>query len=336
MAIKTNSAAGGTNGTTVTGGSGGNSGGTSGDYFNQVTIAAGGALTFTSAQSAHGSLSYDVTSSSTGTFMQWNQTVPSLAFRFYMRLTELPSAAFQVAVARNATAAAARIVIDTAGKFVLQDTTGTNVKTFPTALPINTWVRLEIVVAPGSGAGDGTLKGAHYIGDSATPVDAAYSSTTTNLSTGSLTFMQFGRLSATYSGTIFFDDLALEDTTTNFIGPFSGTNNPPTVNAGLDQTAVEPWSTVTLTATTSDSDGTSSITGWSQISGSPTVTLSGSGVSRTFDAPATIAGTTLGFRATATDNESATATDDVSVTLLSVTERAPIGGVEVPLRIDDV
>lgn len=103
----------------------------------------------------------------------------------------------------------------------------------------------------------------------------------------------------------------------------------PVVNAGVDQPSVEPYTIVTLTGTATSSTGTIASTSWTQTNG-PTVALAGSGLTRTFQAPATLAGATLTFRLSATDNSNATSTDDVVVTVLSVTERAIVGGVEVP------
>lgn len=94
--------------------------------------------------------------------------------------------------------------------------------------------------------------------------------------------------------------------------------------AGADQTGIEPYTTVTLTAT--DAESTPA---WTQTAGTPTVTLGGSGATRTFVAPATRAGTTLTFRAT----DAGGLNDEMTVTVLPHNEWAVIGGVEVPLII---
>lgn len=66
-------------------------------------------------------------------------------------------------------------------------------------------------------------------------------------------------------------------------------------SAGPDQFDIEPLSTVTLTATANTAVTTWA---WTQTAG-PAVTLSGTGATRTFTAPATQAGTTLTFSVTA-------------------------------------
>jgi hypothetical protein len=107
----------------------------------------------------------------------------------------------------------------------------------------------------------------------------------------------------------------------------------PVANAGSDITVLEPGVTVTLDGSATDSDGTVSSLVWTQTGGSPTVTLSGSGNDPcTFEAPYTIAGTTLTFTLTATDNLGATHTDTATVTVPPCTERAAIGGVWVPMK----
>lgn len=109
----------------------------------------------------------------------------------------------------------------------------------------------------------------------------------------------------------------------------------PTANAGPDQT-VEPWTQVTLSGTASDVDGTIVEDGWSQTGGSPTVTLSGTGATVTFEAPPGLANTTLTFTYSATDNAGNTSTDTMTVTVLQATEKAAVGGVLVPVRFVEV
>jgi K319-like protein len=96
-------------------------------------------------------------------------------------------------------------------------------------------------------------------------------------------------------------------------------NVPPVANAGSDQTGVIPGTTVTLNGSGStDSDGTITTYDWLQISGAPTVTLSGTGSNRTFTAPGIVGPNTLVFQLTVTDNlGSVSAPDMVSITMVS-------------------
>jgi endoglucanase len=90
-------------------------------------------------------------------------------------------------------------------------------------------------------------------------------------------------------------------------------NQPPTVNAGADQTITLPTSSLSLNGTASDPDGTIASYTWSQVSGPNTATFSSASSAST-----TVSGLVQGtyvFRLTVKDNQNATATDDVSVTV---------------------
>ncbi len=90
-------------------------------------------------------------------------------------------------------------------------------------------------------------------------------------------------------------------------------NQPPTANAGADQTITLPANSVTLSGSGTDSDGTISTYAWSKLSG-PT----GSAITSPASAGTTVTGLTEGvyvFRLTVTDNNGATGTDDVQVTV---------------------
>lgn len=102
---------------------------------------------------------------------------------------------------------------------------------------------------------------------------------------------------------------------------YADPNTPPTANAGADQVNVDAFSTVTLNGSgSSDPDGTIASYAWTQTGGT-SVTLSGTGATRTFTAPATLAGDTLMFSLTVTDNGGATSTaDTMTVTVLPHTE----------------
>jgi hypothetical protein len=115
--------------------------------------------------------------------------------------------------------------------------------------------------------------------------------------------------------------------------PSGAANIPPEAIAGANQSAIEPYSTVTLSGTDSDADGTITARAWTQTAGTPVVALAGTGATRTFKAPGTINGTTLTFQYSVTDNEGATGSDTLTVQVDPVTERAAVGEVLVPLEI---
>ena len=101
---------------------------------------------------------------------------------------------------------------------------------------------------------------------------------------------------------------------TNTPTPPTSTNSAPTVNAGSDQT-VNAGVQVSLTGTTTDSDGTVNTILWQQTGG-PTITLSSTNSNDvSFTSPDQTTASTLTFRLTATDNDNATASDTITVSV---------------------
>lgn len=90
-------------------------------------------------------------------------------------------------------------------------------------------------------------------------------------------------------------------------------NQIPTVNAGVDKTITLPTSTVTLTGTAADADGTISSYGWTKFSGPTSGTIASPSVAST-----SVIGLTAGtyvFVLQVKDNAGATATDTIKVTV---------------------
>ena len=98
-------------------------------------------------------------------------------------------------------------------------------------------------------------------------------------------------------------------------------NPPPTANAGADQTA-SPGQQVTIVGSGSD-NGSITQYAWEQI-GTPAVTLSGTTTQQvSFTAPDVTAPTSILLRLTVTDNNGATASDDVVITVNPVVTNIP-------------
>ncbi|TAL16862.1 hypothetical protein EPN96_07570 [bacterium] len=141
----------------------------------------------------------------------------------------------------------------------------------------------------------------------------------------------------TFTLTVTDDDGATDtDTvivTVNDIG--SGENLTPTASAGPDQT-VDEGAAVTLNGSgSSDPDGTIAAWSWAQLAG-PSVTLSDAGAaSSTFTAPLVDTATVLTFELTVTDNESATASDTVTITVNNVAPVVPSTTINGVLRDRD-
>jgi hypothetical protein len=105
----------------------------------------------------------------------------------------------------------------------------------------------------------------------------------------------------------------------------SNVNQPPTVIASNDEIITLPNSSTTLSAVASDPDGTIASYLWINLSGPAAPTLSGA-TTNTLSVSGLIAGTYV-FRVTATDNNSATATDQVNVVVQTSTNINPVADV---------
>lgn len=104
------------------------------------------------------------------------------------------------------------------------------------------------------------------------------------------------------------------DTVTVQVKNLTVGNQPPAANAGPDQT-VNEGAVVILAGSGADSDGTIASFAWSQTAGDP-VSLSGAATATaSFTAPQVDADKALTFSLTVTDNQGATATDTVQVSV---------------------
>ena len=214
----TNNAEGGTPGVTV---STANSGGASGNAFTTVSRGTGASLIYSSAAAAHGSLGFSITGTSgTATFVGWSGlSATSLATRLYYNTGSVdPSALIRLLDIRNASGTAARIELSTGNQLFVQNNAGVTVDTFPTALKPNTWYRIELAISISAGAA--TINCAYYLDDATTPVDNAYATSAGNTGSASIAQVSFGSAAnATWTGTSYFDDLAVQTATISFIGP---------------------------------------------------------------------------------------------------------------------
>lgn len=92
-------------------------------------------------------------------------------------------------------------------------------------------------------------------------------------------------------------------------------NQPPSVQAGSDQTVDESGS-VTLSGSGSDNDGTVASYQWEQIAGPSVTILDENQASASFVAPEVDESVALTFRLTIVDNDGATTSDEVAITIM--------------------
>lgn len=336
MSIWTNSAEGGADGTAVTTANSASSG----SKFSNVTAGSGTSITYSSSAKAHGSLGYMLTCA-TGSSTYFMTSVYAtdgsgqFALRFYANFSSLPGSTFSVcSVYDNTNTPALQIALRSDGRIYVTGVSA--VGTTASAISLNTWYRMEVQGTIGTTTTNSVVNFNYYALDSTTTIENINSSTANLGTTGVVSYVGLGKISpsATLAGNIMFDDIAFSTQTTTPIGPYTASNNPPTANAGANQVNLEPYSIITLSGTDADTDGTVVSRQWRQVSGSPSVTLStASSAVATYTAPGTIAGTTLTFGYTVIDNGGASSQEStVTNTIYPVTERAVMGGVEVPVQ----
>lgn len=336
MVLRRNTAEGQSNATAVTAL---NSGGGSGNGFDQVAKSSGAAtVVFSTDQAMHGTKSYKIgaMNGNSLTLLYGGVGHASGALQVYIYMTALPTGPAAVAQVYVGGNYASGLTIATDGRLNVNGASGFLVaSTSPVAT--NTWIRLDLLVTPGATTTNGQIQAAYYAGDSPTATWSYDSGTAVNARVGLVDSYRAGKLDSTGDfATFYIDDMAVDTGRASFIPVGAATNEPPTAAAGLDVTNIEPYTTQTLTGSDNDSDGTVATRTWRQISG-PAVSLAGTGATRTYKAPGTITGATLVFGYTVTDNiGDASVEATVSHTILFATERAVVGGVQVPVEVREV
>ena len=199
-----NTAEGGTNTTTVTGGIGGNSGAASGNYFETVS---GSTTTFSNTVAQAGSLSYSFAWSATAGYVQWTYLGGTDCYlRFYVYFSSAINAT--LAVARFAAAATTKgaLYVNNAGGghwAVNNAGTFTNGTTTPVA---NTWYRCELWTHQDATAGQTTARIYDNTGVLLETITSGTAAVT------GITLATFGGFTTTSpTQTMFMDNLAISD-----------------------------------------------------------------------------------------------------------------------------
>jgi hypothetical protein len=305
-----NKAEGGSNATTVTVG---NSGGASGDPWSSVSGT--DSWTYTNVNVARGALGYRCEQKAAeAAVLDWNFTgLTELYGRSYFYLTGYAPATQTLVrlFGANGTNEVFRIDLLTTGQLRLRDAAGTTLSTSPSSLQTGVWYRFEWHVI--SGVANGTIDCRIFTADQTSAL-YSYANAACNTFTAT-TNAQFGpAFSTTVLPVLFLDEIALN--LNGWIGPAAGTllNSPPTANAGPDQ-SVSMNTAVTLTGSAStDIDGIIASYTWSQISGTSVALSSANTAQPTFTSPGTAGALT--FQVIVTDNNGATGSDTVIITVL--------------------
>ncbi len=163
---------------------------------------------------------------------------------------------------------------------------------------------------------DGTITNYQWTQVSGSALTLANSNTTTLTVSGAVAGSYIFRLTVLdNNGATGFDDVTLT------VNP-AAINQPPTAEAGANQTLTLPVNSTTLVGIGSDPDGSISTYQWTKISG-PTAVLTNP-TSSSSSIGSLVEGTYL-FRLTVTDNGGLSATDDITINVLpQIVNQAPI------------
>lgn len=227
-----------------------------------------------------------------------------------------PSAESRLLEVRSADASgrAAFVNIGTDNKLRLYNSAAGLVYTFSTVLPstsAGSW-RLYLGVKPGTTTSNGSIHARLYT--SATSETAAETSEADNRNAGvgAVTEVRLGWV-ANVAQLVRLRNVRMEDAAPiGPLGPITSTVVPPVVTLGPDVSA-EPGTVVTLTATHTGGDAPDSWS-WAQISGQA-VTLTGSGATRQFTAPATYHGAAVAIGVTASKTGTSGPQDALTVSV---------------------
>lgn len=202
---------GGSNGVTLTQGSGGNTGGSSGDFLDVVD--ATGTVTFSTAQAAHGSVSMLV-STGVSALAYAGYTLSSVTtdyMRCYIRLTALPGVVQILVRYLSGASQSLRVNVKAAGTLEVRDAGNSVVGTTTSAVSINTWWRLEMFTTFSATVGAVVLR-LYNTADGTTITDSLNLSGLTL--TANATALRYGVGAAAASiPTTYYDDVAVEGAT---------------------------------------------------------------------------------------------------------------------------
>lgn len=227
------------------------------------------------AVSYEGGLAMRIDSTTGNKFYRTNITaLTSMWAGFALRIDSLPTSIITVYGGYQGTAIGYTVRVTTTGELQLRD--GTITRFTSPALTLNEWYWVSAKFDIGSSTG-AELRLYDRTGTSVYSSGAGAATSTTATSIDNI---RVGFLAGTGSMIVSLDRLRA-DTTTEIAPLLTGSME---VETEASPAMPDAYDSVTLTATVSGDAGTHSYT-WSQISGSPTVALSGTGNTRTFVAP---------------------------------------------------
>lgn len=247
--------------------------------------------------------------------------IPSGWFGFAIRLVSIPTAITTVYQHYSNTTLAFSVRITTLGEVQLRD--GTTTRFTSPAITVGEWYWVSVHFVPGSATGARLKVYNRATTNVYDSTDGAATSTTAT----QMDNMRVGIVAGTGDASFVLDHLRTDDSTE--IAPLPDPASNVTVTLGASPASPGALDVVTLQATATGGTGPYTYA-WSQLSGT-SVSLSGSGSSRTFTAPALInASDTLTFECTATPTSGVAGVENTAIIVLEHNFWTMHGGTLVP------
>ena len=227
-------------------------------------------------------------------------SVTSRYFRRYFQVNAFPGSTSIVTLLRVRLSSTnlGQVVLLNTGAIQIRDA-NTTIATSSNTISLNTWFRIEWEV---NGTGAATQTCRLFLGSNssgATPTETL----TGGYSGGAFDRIEDGVGTSGYSGTLWLDEV--DDDTSSWPGPSSGASQPPTANAGTNQTVVSGQVVTLNGSASSDTSGTIISYSWSQLTGTSVTLSNPTAVSPSFTSPTvTTSPITLSFGLVVTDNHS--------------------------------
>lgn len=257
MAFKSNNCEGASNGTAIsTTNSDDNAAG------DALAVSTGGTRQYTSAWANNGTTSWECSATSGNTaILGFTQTAAAgLSARAYFRVTALPGATCVIMQMRSDTdSARGAIQMKTDGKLEVTTQAGV-VFTTTTSCSVDTTYRIEWYQEKGADTSTGEVGFKLFLGEATSALDT-YTGSAENTGTNDLAAWRMGKItSIAYTFAIMFDDVAMEDQGTAFLGPYLGLSDL-TFTTARKITVDCTGSTGTLTCTQTTGTSVGSIAG---------------------------------------------------------------------------
>lgn len=201
-----------------------NSGGASGTAWDYLDVT--GTLVYTQEFAAHGTKAMYSWGNGNRSVFGWAgaAVVPSKkqSFRAYIKAGSIrPTAESQIITPMNSTAYIAGVNYATDGRLKVTNRLGTVLYTTTTVIPTTGFTRVEFSVEVGVGTTDGVIRFAIYNGDSTTPLESMFTTTTADLGTTNVVAWRAGKIGITGTFELWWDSVELNPNDSALLGPLN-------------------------------------------------------------------------------------------------------------------